>query len=41
VVTVLVDTPANVARWAHVVEDVTASAGLVTSETVPGYREVS
>jgi PII-like signaling protein len=41
VVTVLVDTPANAARWGHVVEDVTASAGLVTSETVPGYREVS
>jgi PII-like signaling protein len=41
VVTVLVDEPANVARWAPIVEDVTAATGLVTSEIVPVYREVS
>jgi PII-like signaling protein len=41
VVTVLVDEPANIARWAPIVEDVTASAGLVTSEIVPVYRELS
>lgn len=41
VVTVLVDTPANVARWATVVEEITARTGLVTSETVPSYRELS
>ena len=39
VVTVLVDTPENVARWAPVVEDVTAATGLVTSEVVPVYAE--
>ena len=39
VVTVLVDTPANVARWAPVVEEVTATTGLVTSEVVPVYVE--
>jgi PII-like signaling protein len=40
VVTVLVDTPEDMARWAPIVEDVTARAGLVTSEVVPSYREV-
>ena len=35
VVTVAVDTPASVARWAPIVEDVTARTGLVTSEVVP------
>jgi PII-like signaling protein len=39
VVTVAVDTPAGVARWWAEVEDVTRSAGLVTSELVPAYRE--
>jgi PII-like signaling protein len=39
VVTVLVDTPENVARWAPVVENVTAATGLVTSEVVPVYAE--
>jgi PII-like signaling protein len=39
VVTVLIDTPENVARWAPVVADVTATAGLVTSEVVPVYLE--
>jgi len=38
-VTVLIDTPANVARWAEIVEDVTAREGLVTSERVPVFRE--
>jgi PII-like signaling protein len=40
VMTVLVDAPANVAHWAPVVEEVTATAGLVTSEVVPAYREL-
>jgi PII-like signaling protein len=40
VVTVLLDTPENVAQWGPIVEDVTATTGLVTSETVPGYREL-
>ena len=39
VLTILVDTPENVGRWAPVVEEVTATTGLVTSEIVPVYRE--
>jgi PII-like signaling protein len=39
VLTILVDTPENVARWAPVVEEITAATGLVTSEIVPVYRE--
>ena len=39
VVTILIDTPENVARWAPVVEEVTATTGLVTSEVVPVYVE--
>jgi PII-like signaling protein len=39
VVTVAVDAPGNVARWAPIVEEVTARTGLVTSELVPAYRE--
>jgi len=39
VVTILIDTPENVARWATVVEEVTATTGLVTSEVVPVYAE--
>jgi PII-like signaling protein len=39
VVTIVIDTPENVARWAPVVEDVTATTGLVTSEVVPVYVE--
>ena len=35
VVSVLVDTPENVARWYPIVDELTASAGLVTSEAVP------
>ena len=35
VVSVLVDTPANVERWYAVVDEVTAETGLVTSEMVP------
>ena len=37
--TILIDTPENVARWAPVVEDVTATTGLVTSEVVAVYVE--
>jgi PII-like signaling protein len=39
VLTIVVDTPENVARWAPIVEDVTAATGLVTSEIVPVYRD--
>jgi PII-like signaling protein len=39
VVTIMIDTPEQVARWAPVVEDVTATTGLVTSEVVPVYSE--
>jgi PII-like signaling protein len=38
VVTVVVDEPARVARWFEVVDEVTASAGLVTAEWVPAWR---
>jgi PII-like signaling protein len=38
IVTVLVDTPANVRRWWPIVDELTAHTGLVTSETVPAYR---
>jgi PII-like signaling protein len=38
VVTVLVDTPANVRRWFAIVDELTAQTGLVTSEIVPAYR---
>jgi PII-like signaling protein len=38
VVSVLVDTPANVARWYPIVDELTARAGLVTSEAVPRAR---
>lgn len=38
VVSVLVDTPANVARWYEIVDELTAAAGLVTSEAVPRAR---
>jgi PII-like signaling protein len=39
VVTVAIDTPENVARWAPIVEEVTGQTGLVTSEIVPAFRE--
>jgi PII-like signaling protein len=35
VVSVLVDTPERVARWYPIVDELTAAAGLVTSEAVP------
>jgi PII-like signaling protein len=35
VLSVLVDTPENVARWYPIVDELTAAAGLVTSEAVP------
>jgi PII-like signaling protein len=38
VVTVVVDEPARVARWFEVVDEVTASVGLVTAELVPAWR---
>ena len=37
VVTIVIDTPENVARWAPIVEDVTETTGLVTSEVVRVY----
>lgn len=38
VLTVVVDTPANIRRWFEIVDDLTAQTGLVTSEIVPAYR---
>ena len=35
VVTVIVDTPASIARWFAIVDELTAETGLVTSELVP------
>ena len=37
-VTVIVDTPANVRRWFAIVDELTDEAGLVTSEIVPALR---
>ena len=38
VVTVLVDTPERSARWFELVDELTATSGLVTSEVVPAAR---
>jgi PII-like signaling protein len=38
VLTVLLDTPANMQRWFEVVDQMTAETGLVTSEIVPALR---
>jgi PII-like signaling protein len=38
VLTVLVDTPANIERWYAIVDELTTETGLVTSEIVPAYR---
>jgi PII-like signaling protein len=38
VLTVIVDTPANIQRWFGIVDELTADTGLVTSEIVPAYR---
>jgi PII-like signaling protein len=38
VLTVLLDTPANMRRWFEIVDEVTAQTGLVTSELVPALR---
>jgi PII-like signaling protein len=38
VVTVVVDTPANIKRWYAIVDELTDETGLVTSEIVPAYR---
>jgi PII-like signaling protein len=35
VITVLLDTPANMRRWFEIVDEMTGETGLVTSETVP------
>jgi PII-like signaling protein len=36
--TVLLDTPANMARWFEIVDEMTRETGLVTSELVPALR---
>ena len=38
VLTVIIDTPANVQRWFAIVDELTEQTGLVTSEIVPAYR---
>jgi PII-like signaling protein len=38
VLTVLLDTPANMRRWFAIVDELTAETGLVTSELVPALR---
>lgn len=38
VLTVLIDTPANVRRWFGLVDELSAEGGLVTSELVPALR---
>jgi PII-like signaling protein len=38
VITVIVDTPANVHRWFAIVDQLTEHTGLVTSEIVPAYH---
>ena len=38
VLTVIVDTPANIHRWFAIVDELTQQTGLVTSEIVPAYR---
>jgi PII-like signaling protein len=40
VLTVIVDTPDRIRQWYEVVDDVTLSSGLVTSELVPAARAV-
>jgi PII-like signaling protein len=41
VLTTIVDTPARIQRWFHIVDELTDQAGLVTSEMVPAYLAVS
>ena len=41
VLTVLLDTPANMSRWFEVVDELTRETGLVTSEIVPALRAAS
>jgi PII-like signaling protein len=38
VLTVLLDTPANMRRWFEIVDEMTGETGLVTSEIVPALR---
>jgi len=40
VLTVLLDTPANMRRWFAIVDEMTSEGGLVTSELVPALRAV-
>ena len=40
VLTVLLDTPANMRRWFAIVDEMTTETGLVTSELVPALRAV-
>jgi PII-like signaling protein len=41
VLTVLLDTPANMSRWFAIVDEMTGETGLVTSEIVPALRAAS
>jgi PII-like signaling protein len=38
VLTVIIDTPANIHRWFAIADELTQQTGLVTSEIVPAYR---
>jgi PII-like signaling protein len=38
VLTVIIDTPANIHRWFAIVDQLTEHTGLVTSEILPAYR---
>ena len=39
--TITIDTPERVAQWFQIVDELTDSSGLVTSEIVPAYRAAS
>lgn len=41
VVTIVIDTPARIARWFGIVDELTAERGLVTSELVPALAAVN
>ncbi len=41
VLTITIDTPERVAQWFQIVDELTDSSGLVTSEIVPAYRAAS
>jgi PII-like signaling protein len=40
IVTVVIDTPARIAQWFGVIDEVTSETGLVTAELVPQHRHV-